>query len=371
MSACASHTSAKRQNCSELWRGLSRLVLLLLGTACSLPSNVPTGDYTCSTLRTPSGPEDMVFDQSGNGRLLLSIQSSPNQSMTDDIYEVRLNTHSIAKMVRRNGPDEIHPRGIDLVKSERGSLLYVVDSQKKSNPGDQNSRILIYEIADSELLFKSEIPLCEVTDSNLQCMQHISSALANPNDVTATLDGVVYVTNRVQGGDWKTIWEALTDDYSGSVYRYTQKTGLVQFKKGLAQPNGITLTSNNHLAVALSGSNNIVVYDLNETQAPLRQNVAIPTPDNFSLNGSPLLLASHTSKMAFILHAIVHSISSPWAIFEIDETGDAWITKPIHGNDGSLMSAASVAIRAGHNLFIGQVFKDFILTCERSNKPNG
>jgi hypothetical protein len=318
---------------------------------------------------TTFGPEDLVFDDSmPGGRLIVSSQKRPHKGEHSEsrkrgqLYWMNLVSREIAPFIIEGGPPDLYPHGIDLVRQDNGTLvLYVVnhgDGESCHSEGDPiGNSIETYIVEGSRLKYREGVSFT-------------SSLLTNPNDVTATPSGDFYVTNtttRCYSNKIGLLLESIPGLRTGSVLEYRRATDTwTPVLRGLFLPNGIALSRDGSLLWLAESGNDVVTLFQRPSPGVLHpiRSFSIPTPDNLTLDGDGMLVASHLSKWRFWRHSRSTDALSPWAIYELNSDRD--YSRPIIQNDGSLLSGASAAVHADHKIWIGQVYGRDLLSCPES-----
>jgi sugar lactone lactonase YvrE len=351
------------------WTIGGMLLICLLATGC-MPDrpNIPDASK-CELIEEQTngivGPEDLVYDDSyPGGRLIISSQQRlrGKKSHSGNLYWMDLTTKKFVPFVIEPiefDPEPIYPHGIDLVRQTDGRLiLYVVNQgngeQCHSEEDQIKNSIKAYVVDGPKLWYQQDMSLSD-------------DRLTQPNDVTATASGDLYVTNMTRRCSSKKmgfLLEMIPGLRTGSVVHYRRQTKTWSpVLSDLSLPNGIALNrDDSQLWVAESGNNTVSVFRRNST-ANLEhiKSFSIPTPDNFSVDGEGVLVASHQCKWEFLKHSESPTALSSWAVYALN-SNMAYPT-PLLKNDGSLISGVSVAVRANRSLLIGQIFGSHLLAC--------
>lgn len=352
--------------------GMFLSYLLATGCVADLP-NAPDASQ-CFLIKGQEnkveGPEDLVYDDSyPGGRLIISSRRRLRENETahtpesGHLYWMDLTTRKLVPFGIEPDPEPIYPHGIDLVRQTDGRLmLYVVNHGNGEGchlEDDQTKNsIKAYVVDGPKLWYQQNMTLRD-------------DRLTNPNDVTTTASGDLYVTNMTRRCSSKTmgpLLEMIPGLRTGSVFHYRRQTKTwAPVLSNLSLPNGIALNQDgSQLWVAESGNDTVSLFRRNSSATLEKiKSFSIPTPDNFSLDGEGVFVASHQSKWEFRQHLESPTALSSWAIYALKPSLDYPIL--LLKNDGSKISGTSVAVRANRNLFIGQVFGQGILACPNAS----
>jgi hypothetical protein len=133
----------------------------------------------------------------------------------------------------------------------------------------------------------------------------------------------------------------------------------------LAYANGIHAESD-HVLVAATQKGDLAWYKRNAQTGQLTfvKDVAhIKGMDNIAmLNNHQLLVAVHPNSLKFLKHKKSAANHSPGIVYLVDTQQQK--ATPVYANDGSQISANSVALAYGGRIYIGQVFEDYLLVVE-------
>jgi len=330
------------------------------------------------------GPEDIEIQSTGPGapRLIISSQERREKLPKEPgrLYSLSLEKGVAAAPVKLElGRDDcsFHPHGISLVTMENGlQRLYVINhhassdvsgclrnSKNAAQPGNPPlvHSVEVYELQnDGAWRMRERLP-----DPN--------GFLTHPNDVAALLNGFVYVTN-APSSQLGFVYEALIGHSSSSVVVFDGK----EWHRVLIKPriaNGIAADwERRRLYVAETGTKRIDVLALDRGGATAPEKIGEvnigsgvdnlswgpPTPERRTL-----WVAADPSLIAFARLGSAYSRNknalSPSEVYSIKFQGDIGTPTREFCDDGSTISGASAAIPYDGNLFISQVFYDFVL----------
>lgn len=298
-------------------------LLLLLLILFSL--NSKGQNYT--KIKVGAGPEDFVIDTFDlNERLIISCDERRDKDSTvfGDMYEYNFKNGKVSKLNRLNEPQNLifNPHGIHLVRDNDSSYLFVV------NHFNGNTEVLRYLVEKENLYFKEKY----FYSSSFNSVMGLSK-----NSFIATND----------------------KKFSGKVVMYKDEK-YSTLDKCIKYPNGVNI-KNNKLYISTTLSNKVYEYDINSdfTLSKPHKIAKVKGADNIRFYGDWLLTSSHYKFMKFISHYKNPKNISPSLIYAINiNTGEK---KELFNDDGSMISAASGAIYYKGNLYIAQVFENFIL----------
>ncbi len=297
------------------------------------------------------GPEDMVLDTfSGNLRLLISCSARREEGNAHDgLYSLDIETGRIQKLIRRNEPKGWQPRfhGIDLVQGEDGMLrLYAISHGLYE--GDKRNLILIYKIENTE---------CILQDTLVQ-----PEFLKSPNDICATADGRIFVSNDY-GYSFTSFIRYFLSIPSCKVVQNKNGEWSVA-AKGFRYANGLKV-DRDFLYVATTKSGRLYrIPLLNEGVFGKKEKFGkrLKGLDNISMTEDHIWVCGHPKPFRFFGHKSDSAKKSPvrvWAFSK--ETGEE---SCVYRNEGLEISAASTAIYFKQALWLCQVFDGFILRKE-------
>lgn len=282
-------------------------------------------DYT--KIKVGPGPEDFVLDTfNTNERLIISCDERRDKDKTvqGDIWEYDLNTEKAKKLIRKNEPDSLdfNPHGIHLIRENDTSYLFVV------NHYDKKSEIIRYELNQNELVFQKRF------DYN-----------SSINSVFGVNKGIFYITNDLK--------------FKGAIVLY--KNGeYKKLDKHIKYPNGIFIKDST-LYLTTTLSNKVYQYKVNQdyTLGKNKKVTKVKGADNIRFYNEWLITTSHYKFLKFINHFKDEKKHSPSLVYAINTTTGE--KKELFNNKGDIISAASGALIYKGNLYIGQVFQEFIL----------
>ncbi len=366
-------TREKPKSRAWLWIVLG-LVVAIVGWVLKLGWDVgefqslkPHFSGTVQTIDKIVGGEDITIDRENNVALISAddrvARTSGDKDAVGAFYSLDVNDPNSKPVLIVRDPDEpIAPHGISLIALPGGRrLLYAVDHYS-SDPNKRQNRILLYEFTD---------------DARLKLLQTFSNApeIISPNDVAGIDENRFYFTN--DHGSADATGRAIED------YLRLAKSNVVYFDgdsyrtvaSGLAYANGIALSSDGmKVYVAATIDQAIHVYDRNPADGSLTasQRIDMKTGvDNIELDeAGNLWVGCHPKLLTFVRHSQDTRRLAPSQVYKISQDGSGvWSREEVLLDDGSQLSASSVAAVSGNVLLIGPVFDRKILRCELKNQP--
>ncbi|MBK6274709.1 MAG: hypothetical protein IPF58_08405 [Saprospirales bacterium] len=125
-------------------------------------------------------------------------------------------------------------------------------------------------------------------------------------------------------------------------------------------PNGL-YNENNKLYLATSRNHALYAYEIN-ADGTLQNKSTLSTingMDNLTNFGDELLVSVHPDEVKFALLSYIPTIKSPSITYAINkQTGKSRI---VFKDDGKLISGSSTALIIGDDLYLAQVFDNFLL----------
>ncbi|MFZ5942249.1 MAG: hypothetical protein ACOYXB_16910 [Bacteroidota bacterium] len=317
---------------------------LILILACSRPE--PT-TAQAELILTAYGPEDMVTDL-GTGKPTLLISCSARRDSYPEYGEILRYFPDEGRqqvMVRSGEPANIRfrPHGIYLDTLTVPERLLVISHENEESGFHP---VLIYTVTADTLFFS------EMIDSPL---------LNSPNSLVTGPSGEIFVIN--DSGKRGSTLEKILGSKRAGIVRFEKPDGygysgeLVASR--LSMPAGINRIADT-LYVSDARANELLTFTITPGGLDDKKVLArITGPDNIRPFGKNLLIACHTRPFAFIRHVRSASNLSPVEIISLDpQTGNY---KVLFSDDGSTVSAGSVAVALEPFLYIGQVFENRIV----------
>ncbi len=305
-----------------------------------------------------AGPEDITIDQLTGTAFISADDRRANMkqpgSIKGGIFVMNL-TDSLPSLheVSPANIEDFHPHGISLWREPDGRIFLFVINHRQATPAHVVER---YEWKNDSL-----IHLESFIDPDL---------MTSPNDLVAVGERTFYVTNDhyySKRGLGRTLEDYL--QRSIAFVNYFDGTSFKQVAKGIAYPNGITLSPDHtKIIVAATTGRKVLVYDRNLSTGDLTLNhtIAVDTGvDNIEVDEQGALwIGCHPQLLKFAGHATDERKFSPSQVLKITpNTSGQYTAEEIFLNDGTSYSGSSVAAVYKNTMIIGSVFEKSILVC--------
>ncbi len=295
---------------------------------------------TYSDIKSAPGPEDIVFDKVNNRILLSCNERRTGMPQLGEIQQLDIRTDETSTLPLLNLPAiPFNPHGFDLQTINGVDYLYVINHYKD---GSNISSVVKFKINTDYLEFVFEF-------KNL--------LLISPNDLTVLPNGSFYFSNDKNSQD---ITELLTNPYSGSIVYCDGNDNWKKTDSSLGFPNGLC-NQNNILYLGTSRNHALFTYDI-QTDGMLKNRKVLSRIngiDNISIAGNELIAAVHPDEIKFALLSYIPTTLSPSNTYAINmQTGSA---RAIFSDNGKLISGSSTALVINENLYLAQVFGEFIM----------
>lgn len=320
------------------------IIISLFLFACksiSISTVVPT---SIEKITIAPGPEDMVLDTFFNQtRLIISCNSRrKNEKPFSEIMQYNLTTGETSILKRKNDTTKnFNPHGIDIRKIGNEVWLYVISH----NDNENKQEVITYKVFENSLAY-------------IHTYTH--PLIVSPNDVGIVSNGSFYITNDAKKRN--NILEKIFAKRSSTIiYMQTQLNGETKIAaQKLAFANGIlVLDSIAYISTTQLKELNEYKIDKDGTLLKIKNLAPIKGMDNISIYKDWLIVTSHSNFLKFIKHASNDKKQSPSKIYAINrKTGEY---KILFSDNGKKISAASTALIYKGNLYISQVFDDFIV----------
>ena len=296
------------------------------------------------------GAEDIMVSLTDSFAIISSTDRrgiQPENERKDGLYYLDLKNGNY-EMTYLTGSfhKPFHPHGISMIKSGQTYRVMAI------NHTSDGHSIEVFELVGNELTFVKSL-----TDPSM----------VSPNDVVMLDSERFYFTNdhRYTKGIGR-----LLEDYAGlaiSNVVYFDRSKYQTVADGIAYANGINYDQSRKLMFVASPRGFLVnVYSKNE-DGSLDFVESIPCGtgvDNieFDTEGN-LWIGAHPNLLRFAAYAKGKEETSPSEIIKIDYRGEGHYTlETVYVEDGSTMSASTVAARFGELILVGNVMdKEFLI----------
>lgn len=300
----------------------------------------------CAPVSGVAGPEDMAVDRT-RGLVFVSSLDRRDAEARGAIHIVDPSDPLAAQGWRdmTNGaPEAFKPLGLDFYEEDGVRRLFVVNAA--------NNAIEIFDVADDGAL------------THLDTLTE--RLLTSPNGVAAAGLDRFYVTNDVKAGRESVVGslQFLLRSREGEVLYFDGDAWNVA-ASDLRFANGVAPSADgSELFVAETAGKAIRVYERDIASGALSESRRIVTPafpDNLTMDANGTLWAAGLPKpLTLPGHASRRDRLAPSAVMRIDEAGPT----TVYRDDGSELSASSVAALLGQKLLIGAVFEEKFLLCD-------
>ena len=365
------------------WAALLVLLAPFVAHAAARCDAVPV--LAADTREALRGVEDIVIDReariaylSSTDRWTVEAEIGGPQARTTQggLYALPLGAADrplIAKPLTRAfaAGTDFHPHGIDLFIGPDGArTLFAVNHRflHERDGWHTEQAVEIFDVADAGLVHRLSVRHPFIT---------------SPNDAVALGPDSFLVTND-HGGD--TAIERMAEDVVGrglgNVVRVDparpadERVRLVA--GGIAFANGIALSADRRIAyVAASRDKALLAFDLTSA-AQKPRTIPLPLgPDNLSWGpDGRLYVAGHPDLLRFALYATTANgrfglRKAPSQVIRLDPaaTNAATTIEMLWSDDGTVLSASSVAAATSDLMLVGTVFADRIGVCRLVDDP--
>jgi arylesterase / paraoxonase len=304
------------------------------------------------------GPEDLVVDESlGRPRLLVSSVDRTDKNVDGAIFAVdaldsdspRARPMTIEWMGKKR---RFRPHGITLLPDRNSPLLFVINHGWEHG---EPEAIDVFSVGESAIRFRYRIT---------------GGGLVRPNDLDVRLlgNGVyeLFVTNPAKGVS-PMLWEGLVGPDSSFVARFRSDRTWSSRIHGFRYPNGVVAGPGGRLYVA-SSIDRCVFSCAPRTTGRDRTSIEVDdVVDNLTLERKGTLLVTGSGSLwRYLAHARsamkkdADPPLSPTSVWRINP-GPPLVTSLLFEDSGAEISAGSSAVCVGGDLYIGQVFADYVL----------
>ena len=301
------------------------------------------------------GAEDIEIDTAGEFIIVSSDDRAGRRDgnpVQGHLYKMQLDSLDSPPLQLTASFDKpFYPHGISMIKtSDSTDRIFAI------NHVESNHYIEIFDLYGDSLV-------------HIETMNDPS--MVSPNDVVALGSNEFYFTN-----DHKFLKgiKRLAEDYLGlrlSNVIYFNGTSYQEVDAGIAYANGINYDPTRNLLFVASPRDFLVKVYSKNSDGSLRfiENISCGTGvDNIEFDAQGRIwIGSHPSLLHFSSYAAGKRAISPSEILVIDYRGESdYDVSSIYLEDGTDMSAATVAVPVDDLIFLGNVMDDAFLILERN-----
>lgn len=331
------------------------VIAALAALACANPTTEQPA--LVSTIGGMPGPEDLVVDtSSGRTRLLVSSLDRTDKTRSGDIFEVDLDARPprVSKLeIEWSGRDSrFRPHGIALLTDPpRPPRLFVINHRSDFDPTEKES-----------------IDVFTVDGQTLHFFERITGPhLRRPNDlaVRSTRGGgyQLAVSNPAQGGEL--LWERFVGPGRSYVTLLRSDEDFSTRMRGFRYANGVAFGPGGVLYVASSIDEAVFGH---VPDSPARTEIGLDMlVDNITVEERGTMIVTGGGSMTkFLRHSSAAQKRktdvplSPTRVWRVDP-GPPPRTTLLFEDGGWRISGGSSAVCVKGDLYIGQVFGDFLL----------
>lgn len=309
---------------------------------------------TCRTVKSPVGPEDIVFD--GNLAIVSAMdrlahakgEAAPSDGLY--LYDPAKPEAGLVKLA--GTPGDFHPHGISLYRAPDGTRILMAINHRAGG----TSSIDIFQLDGTPPALK-EIGEIE------------SGLLISPNAIAAVDEQRFYLVNDHTSKSAFGRWLDDTFALPRSDVVYFDGDKFLEVAKQLNFPNGAVLSADgSHLYVTESYTRQLDTFERNPFSGQLKSVSALPIPsnlDNLRLGPSgELWIGSHPKAYAMASYRADPTTLAPSVIYRVTVVnGIPQGAEPVYSNLGEEISGASVGAVANGHLLIGSPYGEKILDC--------
>lgn len=314
------------------------------------------GDWTIEKEIEVPGAEDITIMANDSFAIISSTDRKTLPSTEEefgDLYFMDLTSGNYSlKNLTEDFKIPFAPHGISIYKTSYGYKVIAI------NHTPTGHQLEVFKLIGNSLIHEKTIS---------------DPALISPNDVVMVDENNFYVTNDhgYTAGIGKFAEEYLGLSVSNVVYFDGEKFSTVA--DGIAYANGINYDEKRKLIyVASPRKFTVKVYSqLHDGTLEFIEDIACGTGvDNIELDEEGVLyVGAHPNLLHFKAYATGSKETSPSEIITIHYTGKGdYTVESIYTNDGSAMSASTVAASFGNNVLMGNVMDSKMLILRKEVK---
>jgi len=300
----------------------------------------------CAPVSGVAGPEDMAVDRA-SGRVFISSLDRRAEDARGAIHIFDPADPLAAagwRDMTGGAPAAFEPLGLDYFEADGVRRLFVVNAV--------NNAVEIFDVAEDGAL----------THLDTKAERRLTS----PNSVAAVGVDKFYVTNDIKAGRQSALGTAqfLLRGAEGDVLYFDGVAWSVS-ATGLRFANGVVVSDDGaRLYVAETTGKSVRIFNRDGASGALSDydKAATPfAPDNLTIDASGALWVAGLPKpLTLPRHGSNPAALAPSAVLRIDETG----ATTVYRDDGSELSASTVAARIGDALLIGALYEQKFLLCD-------
>jgi hypothetical protein len=151
----------------------------------------------------------------------------------------------------------------------------------------------------------------------------------------------------------------------GSVVYHDGRGESEMVARRIGMPAGV-FADMTHVYVSAATENRIYRYKKNDNNFLGEKELfsKMPSPDNFSVSDSLMIVSGHKSKFKFIKHVNDPENFSPSIVYGFSRNGKVLL---VDEKNGEFISGVSVAVMYGTDtIILGQIFKPYLLKVSRN-----
>ena len=357
----ASSSLVSRSKCKGMKTVLKILLVILVIVAClgfrsyyqsgAFKSVVNHFEGTTQKIEGVAGGEDLTIDQSTGIAFVSSMDRWSARKLSDvhgAIFRLNLNDSVLTlSNLTANINFEFNPHGISLFQSSEGKkILFVINHKHAGN------YVEIFEYRNDSLIHRESIS---------------DPLMISPNDLVGVGERSFYFTNdhNEKASTFRMIKDLLGIG-TGNVIYFDGVKGIKTDVTGVRYANGININNEgSELYLAATSGKEVYVFDRDASGTLSKvgeiscdtgvDNIEVDTENN-------LWIGCHPQLLKFLAHAKDEQKLSPSEIIRLTPTGKSQFKQEtIYINDGSEISASSVAARFRNKLLIGPVFQSHLV----------
>ncbi|PQB09055.1 hypothetical protein BST83_01555 [Polaribacter filamentus] len=301
------------------------------------------------------GAEDITISKKDSFAIISSTvrNKTPNKAQeSGGLYFIDLKTDSYKPiLLTQEFKKPFAPHGISIFQKENVTTIAAI------NHTDKGEFIEIFTLVDTQLTHRKTLK---------------NEQIFSPNDIVLLDENRFYFTNDHK---YKNGIQRLSEDYLGlsiSNVIYFDGKNYTEVANGIAYANGINLDAKRNLVFVASPRKFLIkVYQKNEDNTlTFIEDIDCKTGvDNIEFDeNNDLWVGAHPNLLHFASYAKGDKKTSPSEIIKIKYTKkDDYKIEQIYMDDGSKMSASTVAAPFGNTILAGSVMDTHFLVLKRNS----